>query len=73
MKKIYGQHELFVGYIGKDLAELHDNQGENNKAKEYLKEALHIFKWYLGRNHKTVLESIQMAKKWGVSVDPYFL
>ena len=75
LKKKYGTHELFVGYIGKDLAEAYLGLGDNDKAIELLTESFVVFKMYLGKKHKTVQKSKEMAKELGREdiIPKYFL
>jgi tetratricopeptide (TPR) repeat protein len=67
IKKIFGLNELWLGYIGQDLAVLHYENGNKTKAIEILAEVFKVYKIYLGPKHNSVKEAIALAKAWNCS------
>jgi len=64
LEKTHGSDELFLGYLLKDVAEVEFKLGNRTKARELLKNAFKIFKYFLGKDNQVVQDAIRLGEDW---------
>jgi len=64
LEKTHGSDELFLGFCLKDVAEVEFKLGNKVKARELLKNAFKIFKYFLGKDNQVVQDSIRLGEEW---------
>jgi len=64
LEKTHGSDELFLGFCLKDAAEVEFNLGNRTIARELLKNAFKIFKYFLGKDNQVVIDTIRLDEEW---------